>query len=144
MAAASKKQVQRLIARLRAKGEEERSAVIAELVALGEVAVEPLIAALQDTAYQTRMAAAQALGQIGSEQALRPLLATLNDASVNVQRAGVEALTRMGTPAVEPLVALLQDKDAKTRRRAAETLGRIQAPEAVEALVKALSDENAE
>ncbi|MEB2288810.1 MAG: HEAT repeat domain-containing protein [Anaerolineae bacterium] len=55
-------------------------------------AVEPLIAALQDEAFEVRAAAAWALGKIGDPRAIEPLQVLLRDNYSPVRDAAAEAL----------------------------------------------------
>jgi len=57
-----------------------------------DAAVEPLIAALQDTDYGVRAAAAKSLGKIADPRAIDPLQALLRDNYSNVRNAAAEAL----------------------------------------------------
>ena len=54
-----------------------------------------------------RVAAAQALGQIGDARVLEPLAAALKDSEWIVRDAAAKALEKIGAPAVEPLAAAL-------------------------------------
>lgn len=57
-----------------------------------QAAVEPLIAALQDEAFEVRAAAAKALGKIGDPRAIDPLQELLRDNMSPVRDAAAEAL----------------------------------------------------
>ena len=61
-------------------------------VALGALAVEPLIAALKDENSDVRQAAAKALGKIGDPRAVEPLIDALQDKEWFVRRTAAEAL----------------------------------------------------
>ena len=77
------------------------------LVQLGEAAVEPLGAVLQegDGRFEFRRRAARALGRIKDAHAVEPLIAALKgDKEAAVRRAAAEALHSIGTP--EALAAL--------------------------------------
>ena len=108
-------------------------------VALGALAVEPLIAALKNEEWDVRQVAAYALGEIKDPRAVEPLIAALKDAGWSVRPAAAEALVKIGAPAMEPLIAALKDKDV--RASATEALVKIGAP-AVEPLIAALKGEN--
>jgi HEAT repeat protein len=108
-------------------------------VALGALAVEPLIAALKDQYSWTRKAAAEALGEIKDRRAVEPLIAALKDQYSWARQAASEALVKIGAPAVEPLIAALKDKDV--RASATEALVKIGAP-AMEPLIAALKDKD--
>jgi len=71
------------------------------LVQLGEAAVEPLIAVLQerDSRFEFRRRAAQALGQIEDARVVQPLIAALRGDSVQaVRQAAADALRTIGAP----------------------------------------------
>ncbi len=113
--------------------------------ALGELgdpmAVEPLIAALEDTESGGRSEAVGALAQLGDPRAVEPLITALHDGTPDVRYGAAEALGRIKDPrAVEPLIGGLRDTDRRMRYRAAESLGRIQDQRAVEPLIAALND----
>jgi HEAT repeat protein len=99
-----------------------RQAAVDAVVRLGDLAIEPLTAALQAPNRQTRATAAKVL---------------------------VEALTcsrppevRVGSGAVEALVECLRSRDAALRKSAARLLGRVGDDSAIEALVAALSSDS--
>jgi len=116
--------------------------------ALGQIgdarAVEPLIAALNDSKSDVRLAAADALAKIGDARAVQPLIAALY-----TTHGAAEALVKIGTPAVEPLIAalkmprrtmkewLMRDVDFRVHREALAALVEIGTP-AVEPLIAAL------
>jgi len=111
------------------------------LIAMGELAVDPLIAALRDDDKEVGQFAAHALGRIGDARAVEPLIAALEDEEVK----GVAAWALGWIPdsrAVEPLIALLREEDARVRRVALETLGKIGDTRAVQPLIAALEDED--
>jgi HEAT repeat protein len=72
----------------------------------GEPVVEPLIAALNDTARSVRSLAAEALGRICDPSAVKPLIASLSD--VSIRKTAIESLMQIGTPAIEPLTTVLK------------------------------------
>ena len=106
-------------------------------------AVEPLIAALNDSKSDVRLAAADALAKIGDARAVQPLIAALY-----TTHGAAEALVKIGTPAVEPLIAalkmprrtmkewLMRDVDFRVHREALAALVEIGTP-AVEPLIAA-------
>ncbi|WP_427161853.1 HEAT repeat domain-containing protein [Aliinostoc sp. HNIBRCY26] len=74
--------------------------------------VKPLIAKLDDSDENVRLAVVKALGKIGSTQAVKPLITKLDDSDEDVRLAVVEALGKIGsTQAVKPLIAKLDDSD---------------------------------
>ena len=107
-------------------------------VALGALAMEPLIAALKDAEWRVHHAAAEALGEIKDPRAVEPLIAALKDAEWRVRAAAAYALGKIKDPrAVEPLIAALKNE---SRAAAAYALGEIKDPRAVEPLIAALKD----
>ncbi|MBN1642454.1 MAG: HEAT repeat domain-containing protein [Anaerolineae bacterium] len=98
--------------------------VCAEALALaGEVAVPPLIAALQDPDPSVRARAAQSLGQLRDQRATPALIASLADTSEGVRQAAAGALGQLGDAlAFDPLVLVLQDPSPQVRQRAGEAL----------------------
>jgi len=63
--------------------------------------------ALVDESPQVRVAAAQALGEVGGADALEPLLLALNDADPWVQTAALKGLATLGDPRALPGVLAL-------------------------------------
>jgi HEAT repeat protein len=110
-------------------------------VALGALAMEPLIAALKDAEWRVHHAAAEALVKIGAP-AVEPLIAALKDAEWRVRLDAAYALGKIGdTRAVEPLIAAIKDRDSDVREAAAYALGAIGDARAVAPLIAALKDE---
>ncbi len=107
-------------------------------------AAAALVAALDDTDSNVRLAAAEALGQIGpsAPECFAGLVAHL-DRGVPV----IRALARFGSEARKAeseFIARLSNDDAAIRWNAARALGKIQAgPAGVEALVRVLTDKEA-
>jgi HEAT repeat protein len=85
-----------------------RLQAVAGLVALGDVAVEPLCQALRDDDGYTRRFAAEALSRIGDGRAVEPLIRAFRESEVYVQRHVSYALAKMGDArAVGPLYTAL-------------------------------------
>jgi HEAT repeat protein len=135
--------VPRLLRVLRSRrvGQSVRAAAARALGQIGAPAVPGLLAALRDADWNARLAAAEALGEIGDAAAVPGLLAALRDASLYVREAAAKALGEIGAPAVPGLLAALRDADWNARLAAAEALGEIGAP-AVPGLLAALRDES--
>ena len=98
--ASSSKQVETLIADLRAGRAVTRDAAVARLTVIGSRAVEPLIAVTRSNADRVaRTAAWRALEAIGDPRALEPALDTLADAGADPAAAaaatGVARLDRI-------------------------------------------------
>ncbi|MBI5931673.1 MAG: HEAT repeat domain-containing protein [Chloroflexi bacterium] len=107
---------------------------------LGDSAVEPLIASLQDADASVRVLAVMALAKIGDGRAAEPLVAALQDSDELVQMAVWTALVDMGRPAVEPLISALRDNNPDIQRSAALALGELGDDAAVDSLVEVLTD----
>jgi hypothetical protein len=106
-------------------------------------AVPGLIDALHDDDTRIRVAACNALGEIGAPSAVPELLHILNKDNNNDMRwAATGALGKMGTAAVPGLIQALQDEDWKVRRSSADALWGLREPAAVPALLEALFDKN--
>jgi len=110
-------------------------------------AVEPLIAALNDTATPVRQSAAEALVRLGAPQAVDPLTIALKDETASdglfsVPVLAAEVLGRLGDGrAVAPLIAALNDERtylSGAASRALVALGDV----GVEPLVAALNGED--
>jgi HEAT repeat protein len=114
------------------------------LVALGPAAVEALISLLEEDDDKTVSQACEVLGKIGDERAVEPLLKRLANASVAMHGHVTSALAKIGNvQAIEGLVGVLEDAtDPEKRADAAGALGVAGRPAAIEALVKALDDED--
>lgn len=105
-------------------------------------AVEPLIAALQDTEAKVREQAARALGWISDPRAAAPLSRCLNDTETRCRAAAVEALGMLRTPAaLKPLARAMADPGRDVRMRAARALGEMGDPVAADLLLAVVYDE---
>lgn len=105
------------------------------------LAVEELIAALDDPSLHVREEAAETLGDIGDPRAVDSLIEHLDDPGSSIVDEAAEALGRIGDDrAVGPLIKLLHDGEKPDRLAAARALGRIGSPEGVHMLAEVLSD----
>jgi HEAT repeat protein/MFS family permease len=125
----------------RAQNEEERREALQALrSARTALAVEELIAALDDPSLPVREEAAETLGEIGDTRAVEALVAHLDDAASGIVDECATALGRIGDPrAVGPLVRILLDGEKLDRAAAARALGRIGDASAAPALRRVLS-----
>jgi len=115
------------------------------LMKIGDRAVEPMIAALNDEDKSVRRFAVEVLGKMKDPRAVEPLIVLLNDESEKVRMKVVEVLGEFKDPrAVEPLIRVLNDESVKVRMLAAEVLGEMGDPRAVEFLISSLRDEKPE
>ena len=119
---------------------QRRDALRALKDAAPDVAVPALIAALDDSENQVRIAAAQTLALFRTPEAVAALVQALNDQDYLVCDAVSEALKGVGQPAVPGLIALLESDNANARSAAVDILGTIRDPQAVPALIGRLFD----
>ncbi len=139
-----------------------------ECVTMGSLAVEPLIAALQDADMDVCKGAANALSHIGDERAVEPLLSSLRKNDWSIREIVVKALDNigwlpnesedsawywmvkqdwdkcinLGSLAVEPLVTKLNGNKIDGCCAAADALGCIGDSQAVKPLLKSLAVDN--
>jgi len=109
------------------------------LVKIGDPAVGPLIAMLNDEDPEAQKLAADVLVKMGSP-AIDPLIAALDDTDPRVQELTADVLVEIGSTAVKPLIAALKNKSDTIRVASATVLGRIGDKRAVHPLVEALTD----
>src|SRR3989441_3967473 len=108
----------------------------------GAVAVERLIAELEDPHSPSRRDVVESLGQIGDARAIRPLLAAVSDPDPNIRVAAVDALSEVRDPdVVSGLIHALKDSSKYVRAVAAAGLGKAGDPTAVEPLGTVLTDD---
>nr|NCR13969.1 TIR domain-containing protein [Microcystis aeruginosa SX13-11] len=101
--------------------------------------------ALEDSDYEVRWNAAEALGNIGSETAIAGLLKALEHSDYAVRRNAAEALGNIGSETAIPgLLKALEDSDSDVRWNAAEALGNIGSETAIAGLLKALEDSDSD
>lgn len=121
-------------------GEQAASA----LVAIGTASFDPLVRAVQSSAWIARENAVWALGALGNRRAVPTVTGSLRDTEAAVRRRGAWALGALdASEAVTALVGALSDEDAGVRRQAAWALGAIGDRGAVDGLLKALTDASA-
>ncbi len=114
-----------------------------QCIALGQLAVEPLIKIFRDEGHEDqfdRMRAIKALGQIEDARAVEILLVALYMKPLFSEPAE-RALLKIGVPAVGPLIAYVQNpKNGYGRVRAAFILGEIGDTRAINPLRAILND----
>jgi HEAT repeat protein/beta-lactamase regulating signal transducer with metallopeptidase domain len=121
------------------------------LAAMGQPAVEPLVAALGQANASVRRNAAWAIGEVTGgmtikrESAVQPLRSALQDGDEWVRIAAARALGEIRDErAVESLLATLSDNSGQVRQLAAWALGEMKERRAVESLgMMLLKDEGA-
>ena len=117
------------------------AAVVNALAAIGEPAVQPLMARLSDADARLRAKVASALGRIRDVRPVDLLCQTLKDRDESVARRAAEALGAIGdSRAVDPLIAALRDGSDWLRTGVADSLGKLGDRRAVPALLQALTD----
>ena len=119
------------------------------LASFGEMAVEPLVAALKDSNPIVRRNAAWAIGEIRDGDkinrsiALEPLVSALSDEDSWVRQAAAFALGEIkDSRTATALINALSDENAGVREMAANALGEMKEPSAFNSLQAALSDKD--
>jgi len=108
---------------LRSSDPSIRAAAVAALQGMGEEALGYIIEALSDPHYSVRIAAAEALGEIGDPDSVEALVQALGDAREDVRIAVISALGRIGDRrAVGPLIHLFRDRYHGVRVAAADAV----------------------
>jgi HEAT repeat protein len=109
----------------------------------GSVAVEPLIAELEDPTSPNRLVVIHSLGRMGDARVIKPLLAAVSDPDPNIRFAAVDALNGVGEPdVVAGLINALKDPSKNVRAVAAAALGSASDATAVEPLLAVLTDDD--
>jgi len=109
----------------------------------GSVAVEPLIAELEDPHSPNHRDVIHSLGRMGDARAIKPLLAAVGDRDPNIRVAAVDALHGVSDPdVVASLINALKDPSKNVRAVAAAALGKAGDATAVEPLLGVLTDED--
>ena len=117
------------------------------ILAMGEAAVPELLFALEEweeDEERDRALLAILLGELRHPDAVAPLAQLLREPQemrLTVPVAAAEALAKIGPPAVPALLELAEDPNPLTRLFAYGALGAIPAPEAYQALLRALEEE---
>ncbi len=107
-------------------------------------AVDALVGALDEGVWSVRLAARDALVEIG-DAAVAPLLMAAADGNRRVRMKAASALGRLGSErAVGVLLVALKDRDWMIRDEAAVALARIRSEKAVGPLIAALKDPDGE
>jgi len=100
--------------------------------------------ALDADVPELRMAAANALGELGKTDVLPKLIDTLEDSDPRVRARAARSLGRLeDARACEALIERLEDPSGNVRREAAEALGRIGNRQALNALLGMFDDDRA-
>lgn len=91
-----------------------------ELMLLGEVAVEPLIIALQDADWSVKKWASEVLGEIKSDKVLKRLVEVLDTDDWAVKVHALKALSKMGKDGIAFIARFLDDPDPSVREAAVD------------------------
>lgn len=113
-----------------------QQSVFEALANLGQPAIDPLVACLQDKDVHVRQDAAEVLFRLH-------YLPSDNEgkAAFFILRKSWDELVKLGAPAVAPLLDSLKDEDGDVRKGAAEALGQLNDKRAVEPLIACLQDD---
>lgn len=105
------------------------------------MAVERLVAALDDPSPEVRSEAARGLGETKNADAVAPLIEELHDEESDIRSEAAEALGKLRHPhGIDPLFTALNDPDRRIRISAIRALAVIGGPEVRERLFQAFSD----
>jgi HEAT repeat protein len=107
----------------------------------GAAAVSALAGVLRGGSYERRVAAAQALAELGEPAVLKPLIGALKDSEPLVRSAAATGLAQVGDPqAVTPLIGVIRDLNRNVRVAVVSTLGQLGDQRAVAPLLKMVKD----
>ena len=117
--------VETLVLLLQDKVPAVRDEAISALVSMGESAVEPLVAALEDQDWRVRLRATEALCVLKSRTSVEPLVGLLqHDPDTAVRQEAARALGQIGDrSAVDALLGVIEEP--RLQVRVIEALGRI-------------------
>lgn len=121
--------------------QERRRAAQALSSARTALAVDELIAAMDDPSLDVRSEAAVALGEIRDSRAVEPLCAKLRDPGAGISVEVIRALGKIGDGRAAPALAeALRRGEQEERAAAAHALGALATAEALAALRETLAD----
>jgi len=105
---------------------QRRIQAVSDLVAIGQPALEPLIAGLPNSSAEARWRAIVALGWIGDPKAIEALLTGLGDSVWEVRQNAAWALGQIAdTRTAEALLKAMHDQDEQVTVLAAYALARM-------------------
>jgi WD40 repeat protein len=141
--ALSLNQADEVAAALKHEASAVRVAAVRALEQGGTSSIEPLVAALQDPAWEVRAAAVWALGKLGEQAPLEALIGALADEDSSVRAAALRTLGLLGDRvSLELIIRALHDPAWQVREIAALTLGERSEQAPLAALVTMLDDEH--
>lgn len=94
------------------------------IAGMGSIALDPLIAELENTAGRHRPGIAKALGEIGDDRSVEPLARALETATPALATSALAALVKFGAKAVRPLAEYL-DRGGEYSKQAVVVLGQL-------------------
>ena len=107
----------------------------------GSAAISALASVLRSGSDERRVAAANALSEMGDAAVLKPLIGALKDSEAMVRSAAANGLARVGDPQSSPaLVPLLRDPVRNVRVAAINALGQIADRNTLDALLGMVND----
>jgi HEAT repeat protein len=102
-----------------------------------------LLKALERREIHTRVAAINALGDLGDKRAIEPLLLLLHEEDAQICGSAIRVLAKLEVQrAVEPIISLLSSANKSLRLAAIEALGQLMAHQAVSPLANTLQEED--
>src|SRR6266851_1179508 len=141
--ALSLNQADEVVAALKHEASAVRVAAVRALEQGGTSSIEPLVAALHDSAWEVRAAAVWALGKLGEQAPLEALIGALADEDPSVRAAALRTLGLLGDRLpLGPIIRALHDPAWQVREIAALTLGERGEQALLEPLVTMLDDEH--
>src|SRR5260370_2441799 len=141
--ALSLNQADEVAAALKHEASAVRVAAVRALEQGGTSSIEPLVAALHDSAWEVRGGGGWALGKLGEQAPLEALIGALADEDPSVRAAALRSLGLLGGRLpLGPIIRALHDPAWQVREIAALTLGERGEQALLEPLVTMLDDEH--
>lgn len=114
-----------------------RKLLATALIRMGEQAIPPICAMLQDDRWYVVRNMVAIMGEIGSPSCLGAMHSPVSHADERVRKETVRALSRIkGQEAEALIISLLHDKSLEIRKQAIHSLGIMKAPSAVGPLLQ--------
>jgi HEAT repeat protein len=115
-------------------------ASIQSLVKIGDIAIKPLINALNNSNWKIALNAAKTLGMIKDTQSIKPLISIMLKYYGNEYNVVSHALVQFGTSTLELLIFMLQNSELKTSEKVITILGNFKDVRAVNVLISILKN----